>query len=99
VDEVEKMTGRIDDDSPRPLVRRVGHDLAGEEGINPSLQVPRHHINAGAGRPAYAGGKYQQHSTRYAPHNPHLPARKNPEPDFHKDILHQNGSNEYRPVP
>jgi hypothetical protein len=26
--------------------------------------VPRHRINAGAGRPAYAGGKYQQHSTR-----------------------------------
>jgi hypothetical protein len=26
--------------------------------------VPRHRKNAGTGRPAYAGGKYQQHSTR-----------------------------------
>ena len=64
VDEVEKMTGRIDDDRSRRLVRRVGDDLAGEDGIRPSLLVPRHRINAGAGRPAYAGGKYQQHSTR-----------------------------------
>jgi hypothetical protein len=26
--------------------------------------VPRHRKNAGTGRPAHAGGKYQQHSTR-----------------------------------
>ena len=64
VDEVEKMTGRIDDERSRPLVRRVGDDLAGEGGIRPSLLFPRRRKNAGAGRPAYAGGKYQQHSTR-----------------------------------
>ena len=36
VDEVEKMTGRIDDDRSRPLVRRIGDDLAGEGRIRPS---------------------------------------------------------------
>jgi hypothetical protein len=64
MDEVEKMAGRIDDDRSRPLVRRVGDDLAGEGGIRPSPLFPRRHKKACAGRPAYAGGKYQQHSTR-----------------------------------
>jgi hypothetical protein len=35
VDEVEKMTARVDDDRSRPLVRRVGDDLAGEGGSGP----------------------------------------------------------------
>ena len=63
VDEIEKMTGRIDDHRSRPLVRRISDDLAGKGGIRPSLLAPRHK-NAGAGRPAYAGDKYQQHSAR-----------------------------------
>jgi hypothetical protein len=91
VDEVKKMTGRIDDDRSRPLVRRVGDDLAGEGGIGPSLLFPRHCKNAGIGRPAYAGGKSQEHRANHTPHDPHLPARKTPEPDFHKGILNQNG--------
>ena len=99
MDDVEKMTARIDDDRSRPLVRRVGDDLAGEGGIRPSPLFPRHRKNVGAGRPAYAGGKYQQHGARYTPHELHLPAWKTPEPDFHNDILSQNGWDEHRPVP
>jgi hypothetical protein len=89
VDEVEKMTTRIDDDRSRPLVCRVGDDLAGEGGIRPSRLFPRHRKNAGIGRPAYTGGKNQQHAARYTPHDLHLRAWKTPEPDFHNDILNQ----------
>ena len=55
VDEIEKMIGGIDDHRSRPLVRRVGDDLAGEGEIRPSRLFPRHRKNAGIGRPAYAG--------------------------------------------
>src|ERR1700731_4620290 len=41
VDDVKKMTIRIDDDRSRPLVCRVGDDLAGEGGIRPSRLSPR----------------------------------------------------------
>jgi hypothetical protein len=91
VDEVKKMTTWIDDDCSRPLVCRVGDDLAGEGGIKPSRLFPRHRKDARIGRPAYAGGKNQQHSARYTPHDLHLPAWKTPEPDFHNDILNQMG--------
>ena len=64
VNDVEKMTARIDDDRSRALVRRVGDDLAGERGIRPSLLLPRRRKNIGIGCPAYAGGKYQQYSAR-----------------------------------
>ena len=89
VDEVKKMTTWIDDDRSRPLVCPVGDDLAGEGGIRPSRLFPRQGNNAGIGRPAYTGGKNQQHGARYTPHDPHLPACKTPEPDFHNDILNQ----------
>ena len=66
VDEVKKMTTRIDDDRSRPLVCRVGDDLAGEGGIRPSRLFPRHRKNAGIGRPAYAG--YHGRAARRMPH-------------------------------
>src|SRR5262249_37021996 len=91
LDKAEKMTARINDDRARPFARRVGDDLAREGGIGAPRLFRWHSVNAGAGRPAYAGGKNQQHSARYTPHDPHLPARKTPEPEFHKNILNQNG--------
>ena len=54
MDDVEKMTTRIDDDRSRRLVRRIGDDLSGESGIRPSLLLPRRK-NIGIGPPAYAG--------------------------------------------
>jgi hypothetical protein len=42
VDQVKKMTTRIDDDRSRPLVCRVGDDLAGEGRFRPSRLFPRH---------------------------------------------------------
>jgi hypothetical protein len=60
---------------------------------------PWHRKNASTGRPAYAGGKNQQHSARYTPHDLHSPAWKTPEPESHDDTLNQNGWDEHRPVP
>ena len=72
VDEVKKMTTRIDDDRSRPLVCRVGDDLAGEGGIRPSRLFPRHRKNAGIGRPAYTGYQSEQRSACRTPYD--LPA-------------------------
>ena len=99
VDEVEKMTGRIDDDRSRRLVRRVGDDLAGEDGIRPSLSVPRIVLMPALVVPPTQAASCRSAAYIKTPHDPHLPAGKTPEPDFHNDILNQNGSDEYRPVP
>ena len=94
VDQVEKMTARIDDDRSRPLVRRVGDDLAGEGGIGPSRLFPQ---------PLSKHRHWSSHLRRLSlpavrrlpfPHDPRLPARQSrePEPDLHKDILNQKGA-------
>ena len=59
----------IDDDRSRPLVRRVGDDLAGEGGIRPSRLFPRHRKNAGIGRPAYTGYQSEQHGACRTPYD------------------------------
>src|SRR5215831_5598924 len=87
VDEVEKMTARIDDDRPRTLVRRVGDDLAGEGGIRPSRLFPRHPKNTGTGCPAYASCHSEQHGACRSLYDPHLPAGQSREPDLHKEIF------------
>jgi hypothetical protein len=48
------------------------------------------------GRPAYTGGKNQQHSERCTPDDLLLRAWKTPEPDSHSVILNQkNGSGKH----
>ena len=82
------MTARVDDDRSRPLVRRVGDDLAGENGIRPSRLFPWCK-NAGIGRPTCAGYHCEQQGACCTPYDPHLPRGPSREPDLHSDILNQ----------
>jgi hypothetical protein len=99
LDEVKEMTAGIDNDRSRLLVCRIGDDLTGERGINPSRLFPRHRKNAGIGRLARKGRKNQHHNARYASHDPHFPQPIRPELDFHNAILKHNGRVEHRSVP
>ena len=81
VDDVKKMTARIDDHRSRPLVCRVGDDLAGEGEFRPSRLFPRRE-NVGIGRPAYTGYQSEQHGACRTPYD--LPAGQTREPDLHR---------------
>jgi hypothetical protein len=82
MDQVKKMTTRIDDDSFRRLVRRVGNDLACEGWIRPSRLVPRRRKKAGIGRAACEGRQSKQHGACHTPYD--LTAGQTRKPDFHR---------------